>query len=162
MAREALLLYIRKRTAHILQSKAHKHPINSTKSTHNAIPHCSCSSRSHSPCCRHNDSHGHHSFSSASDPDGPQSMRNWSHSVLQLSSGPNAPGGLLGLPILGPLLGILGLVINPINAIVGVTCSPIDVIGIGGNSCSAQPVCCQNNSFNGIIAIGCTPVNLNL
>ncbi|KAF8875137.1 hypothetical protein BD779DRAFT_1678405 [Infundibulicybe gibba] len=42
------------------------------------------------------------------------------------------------------------------------TCSPISAIGLGGNSCSAQPVCCSNNSFNGIVALGCTPVNLNL
>ncbi|KAJ3512141.1 hypothetical protein NLJ89_g3696 [Agrocybe chaxingu] len=70
-------------------------------------------------------------------------------------------GGLFGL-LLGPVLNILGLSIDPINAIVGLTCNPISVIGIGGNSCSAQPVCCQNNTFNGLIAIGCTPVNLNL
>ncbi|KAJ3512144.1 hypothetical protein NLJ89_g3695 [Agrocybe chaxingu] len=69
-------------------------------------------------------------------------------------------GGLLSPVTL--LLGLLGLVVQPINAIVGLTCNPISVIGIGGNSCTAQPVCCQNNSFNGLIAIGCTPVNLNL
>ncbi|KAH8822408.1 fungal hydrophobin [Flagelloscypha sp. PMI_526] len=45
---------------------------------------------------------------------------------------------------------------------VGMTCSPLSVIGIGGNSCSSQPVCCENNNFNGIIAIGCSPININL
>ncbi|CAA7271141.1 unnamed protein product [Cyclocybe aegerita] len=69
-------------------------------------------------------------------------------------------GGLLSPVTL--ILGLLGLVVQPVNAIVGLTCNPISVIGIGGNSCTAQPVCCQNNSFNGLIAIGCTPVNLNL
>ncbi|PBK98606.1 hydrophobin-251, partial [Armillaria gallica] len=44
----------------------------------------------------------------------------------------------------------------------GVTCSPISVIGVGGNSCSAQTVCCENNSFNGVVAIGCTPINVGL
>ncbi|KAK7444490.1 hypothetical protein VKT23_015171 [Stygiomarasmius scandens] len=63
---------------------------------------------------------------------------------------------------LAGLLGLLGVVLGPITGQVGVTCSPISVIGVGGNSCSAQPVCCENNSFNGIIALGCTPININL
>ncbi|KAK7460570.1 sc3 hydrophobin [Stygiomarasmius scandens] len=62
----------------------------------------------------------------------------------------------------GLLLGLLGVVLGDLNVLVGVTCSPISVIGVGGNSCTAQPVCCENNSFNGIIAIGCTPINLGL
>ncbi|KAK7054477.1 hypothetical protein VNI00_003675 [Paramarasmius palmivorus] len=60
------------------------------------------------------------------------------------------------------ILALLGVVVQDVNALVGVTCSPITVIGAGGNSCSAQPVCCTNNSFNGVIALGCTPINLNL
>ncbi|KAF8153772.1 fungal hydrophobin-domain-containing protein [Crassisporium funariophilum] len=60
------------------------------------------------------------------------------------------------------LLGLLGIVVQDVTAIVGITCSPITAIGVGGNSCSAQPVCCSNNSFHGVVALGCTPVNLNL
>ncbi|PPR05230.1 hypothetical protein CVT24_010336 [Panaeolus cyanescens] len=60
------------------------------------------------------------------------------------------------------LLGLLGVVVGSVTGLVGLTCSPIDVLGISGNSCTAQPVCCTNNSFNGIIALGCTPINLNL
>ncbi|KAH8822453.1 fungal hydrophobin-domain-containing protein [Flagelloscypha sp. PMI_526] len=48
------------------------------------------------------------------------------------------------------------------NSAVGLNCSPLSVIGISGNSCSAQPVCCSNNNFNGVIAIGCTPINVNV
>jgi hypothetical protein len=44
------------------------------------------------------------------------------------------------------LLGLLGVVLTDLNVLLGVNCSPITVIG-GGSSCSAQPVCCQNNSF---------------
>ncbi|KAF5346289.1 hypothetical protein D9758_011495 [Tetrapyrgos nigripes] len=59
-----------------------------------------------------------------------------------------------------PLLGLLGVVIQDLNVLVGVTCSPISVIGVGGDSCSAHPVCCENNNFKGLIAIGCVPVSL--
>ncbi|KAJ3564671.1 hypothetical protein NP233_g8148 [Leucocoprinus birnbaumii] len=60
------------------------------------------------------------------------------------------------------LLGLLGIAVGSVTGLVGLTCNPITVIGGGGNSCSAQPVCCTNNNFSGLIAIGCTPVNLNL
>ncbi|KAF8889939.1 fungal hydrophobin-domain-containing protein [Infundibulicybe gibba] len=49
--------------------------------------------------------------------------------------------------VIGALLALLGIDIEPITAIVGLTCSPLSIVGIGGNSCSAQPVCCQNNDF---------------
>ncbi|KAF5310747.1 hypothetical protein D9619_007785 [Psilocybe cf. subviscida] len=65
-------------------------------------------------------------------------------------------GTLLGL------LTLLGVNVGSLTALVGVTCSPISVVGISGTSCSAQPVCCTNNSFNGVVALGCTPINLNL
>ncbi|KAF8953919.1 fungal hydrophobin-domain-containing protein [Flammula alnicola] len=63
---------------------------------------------------------------------------------------------------LGLLLGLLGIVVGDVTGLIGVTCSPITAIGVAGNSCSAQPVCCTNNSFNGIVALGCTPININL
>ncbi|KAK7037488.1 sc3 hydrophobin [Paramarasmius palmivorus] len=65
-------------------------------------------------------------------------------------------------PSAAALLGLLGVVLQDLNVLVGITCTPISVIGIGGNSCNAQPVCCTNNNFNGLITVGCTPVNLNL
>ncbi|KAF6756263.1 fungal hydrophobin-domain-containing protein [Ephemerocybe angulata] len=60
------------------------------------------------------------------------------------------------------IFALLGINASDVTGLVGVTCSPITIIGLPGNSCSAQPVCCTNNTFNGIIAIGCTPVNINL
>ncbi|TFY82971.1 hypothetical protein EWM64_g1038 [Hericium alpestre] len=65
-------------------------------------------------------------------------------------------------PGIAGLLGLLGIVLQGVNIPVGVTCDPITVIGAGGASCNQQAVCCQNNNFNGLINIGCTPVNLNL
>ncbi|KAL0948349.1 hypothetical protein HGRIS_010935 [Hohenbuehelia grisea] len=56
--------------------------------------------------------------------------------------------------------GLLG-VVAPIGALVGLNCSPITGIGLGqGASCSAQPVCCTGNTFNGVIALGCTAIKL--
>ncbi|KAF9492384.1 hydrophobin, partial [Pleurotus eryngii] len=65
-------------------------------------------------------------------------------------------------PIVGLLAGLLGIVLGPITAQVGLTCSPITVIGVGGTSCSAQTVCCTGNSFNGLIVVGCSPINISL
>ncbi|KJA29739.1 hypothetical protein HYPSUDRAFT_31725 [Hypholoma sublateritium FD-334 SS-4] len=60
------------------------------------------------------------------------------------------------------LLSLLGVVVQDVTALVGITCSPITVIGVSGTSCSEQPVCCTNDTFNGVIALGCTPININL
>ncbi|GLB42274.1 putative hydrophobin [Lyophyllum shimeji] len=65
-------------------------------------------------------------------------------------------------PAVGLLAGLLGIVLGPITGQVGLTCNPISVIGVGGNSCSAQPVCCTGNSFSGLLVLGCTPVNINV
>ncbi|KAF8870878.1 hydrophobin-251 [Infundibulicybe gibba] len=63
---------------------------------------------------------------------------------------------------LASLAGLLGIDLGSITGLVGLSCSPISVAGIGGNSCSAQPACCTNNSFSGVLALGCSPINLNL
>ncbi|KAF8898036.1 hydrophobin [Gymnopilus junonius] len=65
-------------------------------------------------------------------------------------------------PGIASLLSLLGINVQDISALVGVTCSPITVVGAGGTSCSEQPVCCTNNSFKGVVALGCTPININL
>ncbi|KAF8808389.1 fungal hydrophobin [Phlegmacium glaucopus] len=64
-------------------------------------------------------------------------------------------------PAVTTILGPLGISASSISGLVGLTCSPISVIG-GSASCSAQPVCCTDNSFNGVVALGCNPVNLSL
>ncbi|KAK7464756.1 hypothetical protein VKT23_005963 [Stygiomarasmius scandens] len=65
-----------------------------------------------------------------------------------------------GDPAAAKVLGLLGIVIQDVTAVVGLTCTPISVIGVGGNSCSANPVCCADNSHGGLISIGCVPVDL--
>ncbi|TFK60745.1 hydrophobin-domain-containing protein [Pluteus cervinus] len=65
-------------------------------------------------------------------------------------------GSLLSLPSIASIL-------PPVDptVLVGVTCTPLTIVGLGGDSCSEQPVCCTDNSFGGVISVGCTPVNLN-
>ncbi|KAE9385896.1 hydrophobin 2 [Gymnopus androsaceus JB14] len=58
------------------------------------------------------------------------------------------------------LLSLLGIVLQDLDVLVGITCSPITVIGAPGSSCSAQAVCCDDNSHGGLISIGCVPVTL--
>ncbi|KIM84787.1 hypothetical protein PILCRDRAFT_817585 [Piloderma croceum F 1598] len=56
------------------------------------------------------------------------------------------------------LAGLLDLIL-PIDAQVGLTCSPISVVGTGSGCAESQtPVCCNENKFNGLINIGCTPI----
>ncbi|KAF9045401.1 fungal hydrophobin-domain-containing protein [Panaeolus papilionaceus] len=61
------------------------------------------------------------------------------------------------------LAGLIGAVLPAAaNVLVGMQCHPLSVVGVGGNSCNSQPVCCENNEFNGLINIGCTPITVNL
>ncbi|PFH48641.1 hypothetical protein AMATHDRAFT_64938 [Amanita thiersii Skay4041] len=64
--------------------------------------------------------------------------------------------------LISGLLTILGVNVGSLTGLVGVTCSPITVIGVSGTNCNAQTVCCTNNNFNGVVALGCTPININL
>ncbi|KAI9060704.1 fungal hydrophobin [Trametes sanguinea] len=59
------------------------------------------------------------------------------------------------------LLKSIGVVVQDVTAQIGITCSPISVVGVGGSdACSANTVCCENNSFGGLVAIGCAPVSV--
>ncbi|EIW52195.1 hydrophobin [Trametes versicolor FP-101664 SS1] len=59
------------------------------------------------------------------------------------------------------ILDSIGVVVQDVNALVGLDCSPISVVGVGaGNVCSAEAVCCQDNSHGTLISIGCLPVTL--
>ncbi|KAJ3788907.1 fungal hydrophobin [Lentinula aff. detonsa] len=58
------------------------------------------------------------------------------------------------------LLGLLGIVVEDVDVLLGITCSPITVIGIGNSGCAANAVCCEDNAWGGLVSIGCVPVSL--
>ncbi|KAK0436440.1 hydrophobin [Armillaria borealis] len=60
------------------------------------------------------------------------------------------------------LLGLLGIVLGG-PAQVGLGCSPLSVVGLlpSGDACSQQTVCCEDNHFNGLVNVGCTPINIS-
>ncbi|KAI0342750.1 fungal hydrophobin [Trametopsis cervina] len=55
----------------------------------------------------------------------------------------------------GVLAGLLGIVLGPIDALLGLNCSPV----VGG-ACDATPVCCSNTADGGLVSIGCVVVQL--
>ncbi|MFH8555854.1 hydrophobin family protein [Streptomyces celluloflavus] len=60
-------------------------------------------------------------------------------------------------PVVSEIAGLLGLTIPP-DTIVGVACSPIAVIGSGGNSCTGDVLeCAGTDTLTGLIAVDCTP-----
>ncbi|KAH6919250.1 hydrophobin-315 [Coprinopsis sp. MPI-PUGE-AT-0042] len=61
------------------------------------------------------------------------------------------------------LLGLLGIDIKTITGQVGLSCSSISALALGGGSkCTQQTVCCSNNNFKGLVALGCTPINIGI
>ncbi|KAI0646330.1 fungal hydrophobin-domain-containing protein [Trametes meyenii] len=59
------------------------------------------------------------------------------------------------------LLDLVGVALGDLNGLVGVQCSPIDVIGVlNGNDCDDQVACCTNNNVGGLVSTGCIPVSL--
>ncbi|RPD53870.1 fungal hydrophobin [Lentinus tigrinus ALCF2SS1-7] len=64
-------------------------------------------------------------------------------------------------PAAADILASIGVVVQDVDALVGLTCSPVTVVGVGSSgSCDANAVCCEDNSHGGLISIGCVPVTL--
>ncbi|KAI0093278.1 hypothetical protein BDY19DRAFT_923062 [Irpex rosettiformis] len=58
------------------------------------------------------------------------------------------------------LLSLLGIDLSDLNVLLGLTCSPISVVGVGsGSECSGTTVSCSNGIVGGV-GIGCVPISL--
>ncbi|KAF9465337.1 hydrophobin [Collybia nuda] len=61
------------------------------------------------------------------------------------------------------LLGLAGLLGDGATGQIGTNCTPITPIGLGsGSNCRQAPMCCTENSYNGLIVVGCNPINVSL
>lgn len=59
--------------------------------------------------------------------------------------------GLISDPTIASALGPLAVLLSGVTAVIGVTCTPITVVGVGsGATCDAHPLCCEDNHFTGI------------
>ncbi|PIL27543.1 hypothetical protein GSI_10694 [Ganoderma sinense ZZ0214-1] len=58
------------------------------------------------------------------------------------------------------LTALLGIVAPDATSVLGINCSPISAIGIGRSACSANAVCCEDNSVSTLISVGCVPMIL--
>ncbi|PFH49508.1 hypothetical protein AMATHDRAFT_63114 [Amanita thiersii Skay4041] len=58
-------------------------------------------------------------------------------------------------------LSLIQVDVSQLTGSVGVQCDPVAVLGVSGQSCNQQTVCCDRNNFNGLVALGCNPVNGN-
>ncbi|KAH6919153.1 hydrophobin-315 [Coprinopsis sp. MPI-PUGE-AT-0042] len=63
----------------------------------------------------------------------------------------------------GFLASLLAVDVRQITAAIGVKCTGVNVLAAGGGStCTQQKVCCSNNNFNGVVALGCNPINVSV
>ncbi|EIN05015.1 fungal hydrophobin [Punctularia strigosozonata HHB-11173 SS5] len=66
-------------------------------------------------------------------------------------------------PLVSTILGLLNIVVSGVDIPIGLGCSPLNIIGIGGNTCTNNVVCCDNTDdagglLSGLIGIGCIPI----
>ncbi|KAF4581591.1 hypothetical protein EYR40_009874 [Pleurotus pulmonarius] len=57
---------------------------------------------------------------------------------------------------------LLSLDLGGITGQLSLQCSPVASLLGGGPKCSGQTVCCKDTKFNGLVNIGCTPINIGL
>ncbi|TFK18108.1 hypothetical protein FA15DRAFT_628293 [Coprinopsis marcescibilis] len=66
--------------------------------------------------------------------------------------------------VLGPVLNTLGVVVGDVAKLVGISCTPLDLLGLTqSKECQGHPLCCEGQDFSGvlgIVSVGCTPIRI--
>ncbi|KAF9064009.1 hydrophobin 2 [Rhodocollybia butyracea] len=60
-------------------------------------------------------------------------------------------------PLAQTIIMLLGITVDP-SVFVGLTCTPVATIS--PNACAANLVCCEDNTYDPLISIGCVPVSI--
>ncbi|GJJ14627.1 hypothetical protein Clacol_008893 [Clathrus columnatus] len=68
----------------------------------------------------------------------------------------NSFGSASTLPGVSTALSLVQVVLDDPNINVGLACAALNV----GGSCTQAPVCCTDNDFRSVIAIGCNSISL--
>ncbi|KIJ21167.1 fungal hydrophobin [Paxillus involutus ATCC 200175] len=56
----------------------------------------------------------------------------------------------------------LGIALPSVTGLIALTCTPITGLGTGtGAVCTEKPVCCTDNGYNGVVNLGCSPLDLD-
>ncbi|KAK1222959.1 hypothetical protein PQX77_014159 [Marasmius sp. AFHP31] len=63
-------------------------------------------------------------------------------------------------PAAAGVLAAIGVIVDDLNVLVGLNCSPITVVGGGNGACSKTTVICKDNSHGNLISVGCVPVTI--
>ncbi|KIJ21244.1 fungal hydrophobin [Paxillus involutus ATCC 200175] len=56
----------------------------------------------------------------------------------------------------------LGIALPSVTGLIALTCTPITGLGTStGAVCNQKPVCCTDNGYNGVVNLGCSPLDLD-
>ncbi|KAF8351978.1 hydrophobin [Amanita rubescens] len=62
-------------------------------------------------------------------------------------------------PFVETIASSINALLPGVNVPVGLGCTPLASL-LGGGGCTAQVACCDHDNFNGLIVIGCSPINV--
>ncbi|KAL0946005.1 hypothetical protein HGRIS_012281 [Hohenbuehelia grisea] len=61
---------------------------------------------------------------------------------------------------LSPLYAVADL-LDTAEALLGVQCAPIDLLGLVSGKCKNKPLCCKHRDVKGLLGVACTPIRID-
>ncbi|EMD41241.1 hypothetical protein CERSUDRAFT_78912 [Gelatoporia subvermispora B] len=70
--------------------------------------------------------------------------------------------GTANSPVIAAALGLLGIVLNDVDTVVGIGCIPITIVGVGSTTACTDGtvVTCDETNVDGLLGIGCIPITI--